>query len=555
MGAALLAVGSCSKEPAAPEPIAPPPIVDEPMEAPKPPPFMGTNVIDAATHAVFFHAEHTPTEAPMRELCRRLHADLVGRYPTKAQVARDCDGKTVEEIVDALRADSRYLVLSHRHWRDRLDTDDAASDWRYLRDLYAKIDRLHRGQLRYEELVVEVLAHPAFTMTEAQPADRVRAAFRAFLGREATDAEAADLASLYRPWIPTQEMDPDFTYTYRNRSYVYPVLCQPLLHCKATMLGGGTLDLRGSGQDRVAYEDLETWQLDQLKEIGRVFARQAILWEAAADAILNRLLGWSDGGRNPREPGIVLPEVRQALAEYLAETGDYVGAEKMVLTSWLYRQSAIVEPDGLGDDPAAPVPAIYTVGPLKAATPEVWLDSALNIAIDFGTWDPRYTDGFGYFLIQQAVQQGNLPQDQLEAELLRLHRMQDSILTLRVDEMSGMTIPDFRYVQVVRLIGGAPGFQAVRTGPDGVAYAYTQESLAELLCQAGVAQNASPGGDPSTANILTHQMNRLFARDATSEEITMFRDARDTCTDDCSVQAAVNASCVALLGSAEMLFY
>src|SRR5207253_9943983 len=136
---------------------------------------------------------------------------------------------------------------------------------------------------------------------------------------------ASDFASLYRAWIPQQVVDPDFSYAYRVQAIILPGLCEPLTSCSSDLLGGGVLDMspfpQGSLYEGVRYEDLTAEELSAVQEPGRVLIRQPGLYEAAADEILNRLLAWSDGGRFPREPGIVLPEVREVLADYLKETG------------------------------------------------------------------------------------------------------------------------------------------------------------------------------------------------------------------------------------------
>lgn len=555
ISALLLLAMACSDkaQPVDPGPGTPPVQMTEiPV-----PPYMGSNPVDAATHALFFREGHTPVRASKAELCRRLFADLIGRYPTSADISGICQSEPLV-IVRDLQSRDAYLHHSQRFWRDRMNTNDGIVNWRYLKSLYELVDQLQRGDVTYGAFVTKAAAHPGFVMSEVQPADRARAAFRAFLGREASDAEAADFASLYRPWIPIQVPDPDIPFTAFSQAVVFPVVCQPLLHCSAKLLGGGDVDLRGSGTDQIAYADLRDWQREQLEEIGRVLARQPVVWEAAADGMLNRFLAWSDGGRNPREPGIVIPEVRQSLAEYIAENGDYPGAEAMLLTSFLYTQSAQVEPDGFGDDPNAVVPPVWASGPVKPAMAEVWLDSLrpLFSADLLGTCDPRYTDGGAYFGLFQAAQTGTITPARLESELARVHAMLGDRRRFRLDDNSGLMIPDFQYEGIARQIGGCPGFATTREPPDGMAFAFTQESLAEQICFPTVATEATPPSDPTLENILSHQMRLLFAREPAPEEIDAFASARATCTgDDCTVQAAVNSVCVGLLGSAEFLFY
>lgn len=522
-----------------------------------PPPYTGDNPIDAVMNTVFFQYDFTPTEAETAELCRRLYVDLIGRSPTSEEVTRECAGKSVDAIARALQARPEYLLVSERSWRDRLDVDDVRVGWRYTKDLFALVDQLHQGRLGYGDFAVAVLAHPGFTMTKLQPDDRVRAAFLAFLGRAATKAEAEDLASLVRPWIPRQINDPDFPYLTTNEALIFPILCQPLLRCSASLLGGGHLDLTATNAEPIRYDDLNAQQRMALRELGRVFVRQPFFYEAEADEILNRLLGWSDGGRFPREPGIVLPEVRQALAEALAKDGSVPAAERIVLSSWLYRQAAAGLSDGQGDDPAAPIPEPWTSGPLKAMSAEAWLDSLSNLSISFGTCDPRYSDTFSFFQMIQAVQTGTITTAQFNADAVRLHDLMGLRMPIRHDDTLNLDVPDFRYLQVARLIGGCPGFQARRTGPTGIAFAFTQEALAEILCAPTIAFRASPpGADQSVAALVRHQIPLLFGRAADPEEATILSEHQQRCSGaDCQPGADPASVCTALAGSAEGLFY
>ncbi len=510
------------------------------------------NAIDEYMEPKFEAESITPVEAPKAELCRRLAADLLGRFLTADEAASQCKG-SVGDIARRFQGREEYLVVSERHWRDRLDTSDVNVDWRQLKDLYDGVDALHRGDLRYEDFGLEAMSHPGFVMNVFQPEDKVKAVFRAFLGRAPSEAEASDFAALYRPWIPTQEVDPDVAYIYTIGARIFPLLCDPVMNCSTTLFGGGALDLSSisdPGFQGVRYDDLSEAQKDALREPGRILTAQPFFYEAAADEILNRLLGWSDGGRFPREPGIVLPQVREILADYLRETGNYPAAERLVITSWLYRMKAEVADDGFGDSPTAPVPAIYATGPVKAATAEVWLDSTALLTLSLGACDARY-EGFPYFLILQQLQNGAVTQAQATADMRKIYDMQQNRQPW--DDEQGM--PDFLYQSIARLIGGCPGFGSMRQEQTGLSYAFTQESLAELLCQPGVAQNV--GTDTAIADIVQFQTRIAYGRDATAEEIADYTTAAASCADatECSPTGMRNAVCVGLTGGAPMIFY
>lgn len=519
------------------------------------PPYEGDHLLDARTHAYFFVAGHEPVEDDRAVLCRRLFADLIGRYPTIGEVTEICGDRPVGAIVDDLMARDEHRYLAWRQWRDRMGTLDVITYWRYLKLLYEEVDRLVLGEIDYATFASRVLAHPGFITQDFFPADRARRAFTTFLGREATDAEANELSHLFRVWYMATEQDPDFNYLQVNLAYISPGYCEPLFPCSTKLFGGASLDMQGTFSDFWAWEELDDEVVHKLGAVGRLFAEQPIFWDAAADEILERYLGWNDGGRFPRTTGILMPEVRTALALYLRETGDYRGAQKLVLTSWLYRQRTVFEAD---ERPADDTP-VWTSGPIKAADAETWIDSAMNLTFDFGTCDPRYPDGFGYTQIAQVLMDPNRPfpptNEQIAEEFRKLHELSESRLPLSYSEFYGAEIPDFQYLGFARLLGGCPGFGTDRVAPIGTAFAFTQESAAELLCQPGVVTSIPESG--GTPEVVSLHVERLFGRAATDAEIAAFETARSTCEPlvDCSDQALVSASCVALLGSAEMLFY
>lgn len=531
----------------------------------------GDNPIDALLAAKFEAEGITPVAASNAELCRRLSGDLLGHFVTKEETSDECSGRTATQIARRFQSRDEYLLISERRWRDRLLTNDIEGDWRDLKEVYGFVDDLHRGDMRYDDFVLMVSAHPGFMGRLFTPEEKASLAIRAFLGRTATGAEAADFASLYRLWLPVFTEDPDFYYIFRVEGGVVPFLCEPLTSCSSDLLGGGLLDtsvfstsdpnyeILNGGIGGYRYASLTAAQLSAVQEPGRVLIRQPALYEAAADEILNRLLDWSDGGRFPREPGIVLPEVRELLADYLEETGDYPAAERLVLGSWLYRQAADITPDGYGDDPVAPVPPIYQHGPVKSAIAETWIDSARALTFDLnGTCDPRYTDGFPYFVMLDALNDPDFPElteAQIGADVQLLYEMMED--RRGWDETGGdfypFGIPDFTYDYVANLIGGCPGFDGERQAQTGLSYAFTQETLAELLCQYAPE---GQGTDTEVADILEFQMGLTFGRNPTSAEIADFETAAATCVgEECTPAGMRNQVCVGLLGAMPMIFY
>src|SRR5579859_5261483 len=495
------------------------------------------NPIDVAMAPLFTKGSITPAQAGDSELCRRLSGDLLGHFLSADEITAQCAGKSVDAMVSGFQSTPEYLTVSRRNWRDRFATSDVLVDWRYLQDLYTEVDKLHSGQIGYSAFAQEAMAHPGFVMNTFQPEDKVAAVFSAFLGRPPTVSEKADLAALYRPWLPVGVPDPDFPeITLHIQTRIFPGLCGPLSQCTATMFGGGSLDLSGFSDPTFSglpWESLTDQQKVALQEPGRILTSQDFFWEAAADEILNRYLSWSDGGRFPRLVGTVLPQVREVVANYLKATDSYPGAEKLVLSSWLYRMESQVPDDGLGDDPAAPVPLIYSTGPVKPLQAEVWLDSIKGLTLDLGACDERYSDGFPYFQIIQAQAQGKISASQELTDLKKLWTMEAS----RLPWDNAKQMPDFTYTFVARLIGGCPGYQSTRQPQTGLSFAFTQESLGELLCDASVAKGLVPQtGDPTQLkNILDWQMRQVYGRSPTAVESSDYSFAAASCSGaDCT---------------------
>lgn len=550
---------------------APPPIEqpDPPAEQPGPCttpactpldpvlPYSGMHRLDAAVHETLTRAGINFEPAGALELCRRLSADLLGKLPTREEFMRDCAGRAPEVIIADFQSRDRYLLTAQRVWQDRLATNDVYSDWRYQKSLYLLVDELQRGTLRYDDFAAEVLSHPGFVLMDFLPEYMAAHAFRAFLGRQPAAFEAFDLAGMFRPWLASQIPDIEFPSIYRFAGYLMPSLCEPITDCSTTLFGGAELNLPWTPFTiYVPYEELSPLQHDALKGVGRLFARQPLFWETQADAMLSRFLGWSDGGRSPREPGTILPELRQALADYLRETGDIPGAEKLILTSRLYLQKTIVEPDGWGDDPKAPSLPVYAYGPVKAVSAETWLDSIAPLTfIDLGTCDPRFPDYYAYLQLYDAFDQGIITSTAaLEENFLKLSQMQESRAVLSLGYY-GIAEPNTYYTYYARQLGGCPGFGSPRGAPSGLAFGFAQETFAELACT--YAYNAVPPGlDASTDAVIAHQMNILYGRTPSDEESALIKSALNTCSgEDCTQGGIARSLCTAFTGSSELLFY
>ena len=500
------------------------------------------NPIDRVMEAVFAGQGITPVEAGYEELCRRLSGDLLGYFVTADEAKTECKDRTVDEIVRDFQSRPDYLVTVDRRWRDRLNLSDLFVNWHEIDELYERIHLAHSHELRYGDLATEVLGHPAFLLQYNTPEQRSAAAFRAFLNRQPTEFEEIDLANMFRGWfLGNDTPDADFPYFKRYHAHVVTGACFNPAACTSILFGGGQLDMHTWNFEMVLWPDATPELKGVLGETGRMFTRQLSFWDAAADELLSRYLGWSDGGRTPREPGAVLPEVRQALADYLRISGDYADAERMVLTSWLYRQTTHM-------DAALDIP-VYASGPVKPTIPEVWLTTMTRHTVATGRDEPRFPDTEYQQQISQAYDDGVISLDTHNADLQRLNAMQRNRSVLIVDQ-NGKLVTMSRFRGDAHSLGGAPGLGRVRQAPEGLAFAFFHDAIAEQLCND--ANNAGTTVDDA----LDAWLPRLYGRAVTIEDRTTFAAAYATCSgDDCAPQAISAAICVALATAPEMHFY
>lgn len=459
----------------------------------------------------------------------------------------ECAGRAPEEIAEAFQARDEYRLLSQRHWRDRLGTTDVFAGWRDLKELYSRVDALHSDEISYDQFAIEAMSHPAVMNLFQIPEERADRVFSAFMGRRPSVSERTGLAALYRPWGRRNRTDPDVRLISTAYATVDPRRCAPATRC-ATDLYGVHTELDFASFEEVTelparWYNLTPEQKDAVRAPGRLLVQQPFFWEAAADEILNRLLSWSDGGTLPNEPGILLPEVRELLADYLRETKSIPGAERLVIGSWLYRMSSRVADDGFGDDPEAPVRPLWASGPRKALIAEAWLHSASET----GDCDPRYPDSHQFTLLA-------MPGEEYAAARRTLWTLQEN----RAAWDPVAEAPDLRFREVARSIGGCPGFQAMpvpraipRLPQTGLTHALAQEALVEEIC----TRFGSGATETTVAVEVQEQTERFLGRDPTVEEITELETAFESCAGTCDAAEIRAGVCVALLGSAEMVFH
>ncbi len=547
------------------EPTVPPALVCEACDLNHP--------INAVLASSFVALGLTPHLATNDEVCRRAGFDLLGRPLTTTELS-DCAGAAdLDTALLALQGSDDYLLQSQRHWADRFGTDDVVVDFRATVALYQRVDALHRGELRYDDFVVDVLRQSGLINADFTGRERVRRVFRALLQRKPNEAEENALAGLWRAWVIDFGglTDPDLPIP-RNYGYVMAGLCEPLARCSTELWGGAVVDLSMIAEaDRFTplYEDQlgnpENAEINAaLGAPGELFARQPETYEAQADAILDRFLDWDEGERDIRTPGFLFPAVRAVVADQLRETGDVPAAERLVLTSLLYIQTSVVD-DGVtldGDESNRPHP--LSVGPTKPIIGEAWIASLQNTSsYDYGTCDPRFSDGFSFSMLYQSYSDGliNAVQyNELMTVLLQARgdrgRLQPTG-EIGEDGVTELVGYDYGYTFVARQLGGCPGFGAVRSRPAGVAFASVQDGMAEALCAPELLDRVIPPGRPSVDDVTSAVFQALLQRAPSAEERELVTSGSGCAVlddGDCAAPLLASRLCVGIAGTSESLF-
>lgn len=465
-------------------------------------------------------------EDPAR-LCRRLQQDLLGRADDGAPAG--C-GEALDPLLRRLQAEPRYLLQSERQWRDALVLAPEL-DWRYLRRIFELVDALHRGALRYDAFVASLMAEPAIALSGFPRSG----AFTVFLGRKPSALEAEDFGRLYALWQSGYRQNgPDNLDVPEFGALIDPLACLGLGGCRTTLFGGTAVEISPRPPNQhgfsapFAYEEATEAERTELERPGALLAANPQIWEAAADRLLSRFLGWDDGTFFPRTPGVLLPRVRLALADFLASTGDLPAAERLVLSSWLYRQRAreVAEP--------SPRP-VWAVGPLKRAPAETLLDGLLvGTGVDLGVSEPRYPLRRYAKDLLDRYRLGTLDAAGLERAFAKIEALLAPRTRFAVGP-SGVREPDLRYDSWADLLG-RPGAE------EGVRFALSHETVVQELC-------ASVASDPRWE--LETAMERHLGRAPSAAEEAAIEQALQGCAGDC----AARAICEAVLGGAELRFY
>lgn len=509
------------------------------------------NPLDAVLCEEFESAGYQPVRASDDELCTRIFVDLLGRRPTRAEIADRCAGREPYDVVVSLQRTQDYRDAQRRRWADRFRYSEMLVDLQSIKQLDAMVEDLYSHRIGYARFAEVAAAHPGFVgrwLYYGQPEMVAEGLFRVFLGRRPTHPEVVDLANLYRPWVgggfPVDGVfASDVAYYYGPVPYIDPWACEEGVRtCVSTLLGHAEVAFPRNGREEYLTPDMLT-DADRraLGAPGRLITTLPMFWEGQVDETLTRYLGY--------DLGALRPEARQQLVNWFRSTGgDLVRLERAVVTSWAYLQPA-------GEDAANPRPAALrdlpiAYGPTKIMLAENWLHSmGALVGRDVGDCDWRYPGLPDWYYPDPIL-------DEILGDDVRYPKRED-----------GTYDPAFRDAAVA--MGGCPGsfdwasYSArERSTHMGLMTAVAQEQAIVDLCLASEAPGLLPAGlapndrtPRGRAAAVRHVLESAFGRPADHAEIAEFVDAAAGGCAGCGAETIAREACAAVAGGVEYIFY
>lgn len=490
---------------------------------------------------------HNPIDN--KEACRRMYADMLGRFPTPGEINKYCTDSTWGNLAWKLLNTEEYLLVQRRKWSDRLLYNNRAVSIERIYDMDDLAAKTYDGYVPWDQFAAVTLSHPVFVRRHDTAGDRSEAAFKLFLGRPPYERERADHASLYRLWEnlywehPHLGTLPDSVINFKCVDQ--DGLPQPTLAGECTSVLWGYNPLVLTPDPSRLQEDGNMWsgrltasEWEKLQLPGKILARQEAFWEFAADNAMEQYFGY--------DLGTLAPKVRLEMVKFLLEfDGDIRSLHYAIVTSIPYLQSSRGGPD---DD------SKWTDGPLKQAQPEVWLDSLEVFLGDrLGTCDHRMPH----------------PEDYLDADVATpwsVSMVRQSRWTL---DDSDALVTDYR--NIAQTLGGCPTNEAVgRFTTVSVLNTALQESYIAKRCGMFDSPDATDistllpqGITPTKAlsgevaqDIVTKQTRLFLGREPTGEELTRAATFSDSCAPKpCTAEDFARPVCFAIASSAEGLFY
>ncbi|QDG54921.1 DUF1549 domain-containing protein [Persicimonas caeni] len=491
-----------------------------------------------------------PRPVQTAEACRRLFADMIGRFPTEQEVASVCKDRPWAEVVNDLMSRDEFVELNQRFWADRLLYNNEAVSVVRIFDADDLVGKLYRGEVPYDQFAAVVSAHPVLTRRYATAGDRAEALFWLLMGRPPLGSERSDLARLYNLWHNGYydhphlgERLPDAFIEYECVTDEGEVNSETKGACTSVLWGYNELilkpDMRAEEDGEVMWSGLlKDHEWEKLQLPGKILAGQSEFWEKAVDDVLEQYLGY-DLGR-------MAPEVRNELVSHLLEhDADIRSVHFAVATSAAYLQSAQGQTD---------TRFRWTWGPLKQVHAETWLDTIEHTTgYELGDCDHR------------------IP------ETRDLERS-DRLGTIALLKNSRWPLEDDGdiddgYRSLAQALGGCPRndvggrFRIV-----SILTTAQQLNFVNRICNPSfdgdldgvdASMLLPPDIDPDVAvdrelaaKIVGYQTKKFFSRSASGSELDDARDHGEACSRQvCTAEEFARPACFALLSSSEMLFY
>jgi hypothetical protein len=487
-----------------------------------------------------------------RQACRKLYADMIGRFPTTAEINDVCNTEDWGDTVKALMATDEYVLVQQRRWADLLLYSNRIVNVERSYDADDLVRKVYQGYIGWDLFAAVAASHPVLTRRYATAGDRAEAAFRLFLHRPPYESERSDMGRLYSVW----------SMGYRDHSHLGTVPDAYLNYnclgtddqeadagsCTSVLWGYNKISItpddrrEGEGDQEgtmwSGYMTADEWEAVQLP--GRIMSQQTIFWEAAVDDVLMQYLGY--------DLGTSIQSVRHELVDYLLDNeADIRSIHYAVATSIPYLQSS----QGDGDSAYR-----WTYGPLKQIQPEGWLDSLKRTTgVQLGTCDHRIPSPEDYLDETQGLANG-----------WTFALVNNSRWVINEDRE---LVTDYR--ELAQTLGGCPTneidgrFTTVSILNTAVQEAYVAE-ICDPALQGGGTSSAillPEDMDPSTAlttttaqEVVSRQTRLFFGREPTEYELDQVELYADECTPKpCTAESFARPTCFALLSSAEMLFY
>ncbi len=484
------------------------------------------------------------------EACRRVYADMIGRFPTREEV-ETCTDRPWAETVTELLDSEQFVLVNQRWWADKLLYNNEAVSILRIFDADKLVGKMYEGRIPYDQFAAIISAHPVMTRRYANAGDRAEAVFELLMGRPPLGNERSDLSRLYTLWDngyydhPELEMRlPDAFIDFECVTEQGEVDDESKGECTSILWGYNELvltpDLRAegdAGDKRMWSGQLRGEEWERLQLPGEILSRQRTFWEHAVDEVLEQYLGYQLGRQ--------VPTVRDELVEYfLKNDGDLRSLHYAVATSIPYRQSAFGE---------APSSYRWTWGPLKQVHAETWIDTIKKVTgHDLGRCDHRLPEPSEF---------------ERSDSLAALALLENS--RWQVDE-EGEIREDYR--ELARALGGCPRnevggrFKIISILTTAQQLNFVNEvcnpsqetdggvSASQLLPEAVGREKAVR---PEVAEqIVRYQTETFYGREPTNDELSSAREYGEQCAQSvCNAEEFARPTCFALLSSSEMLFY